>query len=457
MGNSIKIQCKAIGLATAGRMTAARLVGICAVATIAYAPVSDVRANSLTEIVNTALETHPAVAASRSGFKAAKHGVDEERAGFLPQLSASGDSGYQNSRRASSTNVTRDLYRNTQRLEMTQLLFDAGETGNLVLSAKATAEASRYELLAAATQIGQRAINAYLNVARDRELVQASVENINFHRNILSDVTEAARQGGGAGSRVAQVRTRLLNAQSQRRRLEANLRNSIEDYIEAVGQPPGDVARPAVPAEALPVSLDDALPAARKNSFDLLASTERERAAARSADATRGVFLPSLDLQLAHERRDNTDGTRGLDSESTVLVRLTWDFYTGGRDTASLRQALEERSEARYQIREVDRLLREDLAVALNNYDAAKDQVVLQEERLRTAVEVRNAYQQQFRLAQRTVLDLLDSSNEQFVAETDAISTNYEMLQSSFEVLALSGTLLDSLSVKVDMDGAPAR
>jgi len=392
------------------------------------------------------------VSSTRANFNAAKQGILEERAGLLPTLDVSANSGYQRSRRPRNANTSRDLWRNTQRLSVTQLLFDGGETTNRFESAKASAEAARFGLLSAATQIAQRAVNAYLSVARDRELVSASVDNINFHQSILDDVTEAARRGGGAGSRVAQVRTRLLNARSQRRGLEANLRNSVADYVEAVGQAPGDVTRPELPVAALPASFEDALPVATENSFDLRASTEQERAAALSAEATKGVFLPSVDLELAHERRDNTDGSRGLETDYTALVRLTWEIYTGGRDTATRNRALQERNEARFRKDEVDRLLREDLTVALNDYEAALDQVALQEDRLRTAREVRTAYQQQFRLAQRSVLDLLDSSNEQFVAETDLISTRYELLQAAFDILALSGTLLTSLEIDIDPD-----
>lgn len=434
------------------RLTTSAAIAVCVVCIAPLYGLGSARADTLPDIVRTALGTHPLVSATRSAFKATKFGIDQERAGFLPTVGLSANSGYQRSERDDSNTVTKDLFRNTQRLSLVQMVFDGGATSNRFGSAKATSESARYGLLSAATQIGERAVNAYLSVARDRELVEASAENVGFHRSILDDVSEAAQRGGGAGSRVSQVRTRLLNAQSQRRRLVANLKNSVEDFIEAVGQSPANVTRPELPVADLPGSLEDALTNARRNSFDLRATTERERAAALSADATRGAFLPSVDLELAHERRRNTDGTRGQENDSTALLRLTWDLYTGGRDSAARHRALAERSEARFRIAEVDRRLREELAVALNNLEAAGDQVKLQNDRFGTSVEVRNAYRQQFRLAQRSVLDLLDSSNEQFVAQTDLISTKYDELRFGYEILALSGTLLQHLNVAVQTD-----
>jgi len=271
---------------------------------------------------------------------------------------------------------------------------------------------------------------------------------------MLENVTEAAVQGGGSTSEIAQVRTRLLNARSQRRELEAALRNSIEDYIEAVGQSPGDVEVPELLIREVPLSIDDALPVARENSFDLLASEERERAAGFNSESTLGRFFPTLDLELAGERRDNRDGNRGHETDYTALVRMSWDIYAGGRDAATRRQALEEESQAKFQVREIDRLLRESLATALNDYEAARDRVALQQDRLRTAIQVREAYQEQFRLAQRTLLYLLNSRQEQFEAEIDLIAVRYELLATSYDIFAISGTLLDNLDVDVPTDAA---
>lgn len=412
------------------------------------------QAQSLSEVVSTALEAHPLVAANKASLKAAEHGIDQERGGLLPSLNLSADTGYQNAERTDSSSVTEDLWRNKQRLSLSQLLYDGSETYSRYEAAQATADAVRYEVRSAALQIAERAVNAYLNAARDRELVDFAVQNINIHQAILADVEEAARTGGGSSVRVTQVRTRLLNAQSQRRRLEGDLRNSIADFVEAVGQVPENLSRPALPSGDLPDSFEAAVEVALGNNPDLLSSRERERAAELTADAARGSYFPTIDVEMAHERRDNTDGTRGVEKDSTVLLRMTWELYAGGADTAARRRALEQQSETLFRTREVDRLLREDLATAFNNYETARDRVALLRERLGTAAEVRDAYSQQFRLGQISILDLVDSSNELFVAQTDLATTEYNLLRAAFDILAADGTLLSTLGVAFDADKA---
>jgi len=59
----------------------------------------------------------------------------------------------------------------------------------------------------------------------------------------------------------------------------------------------------------------------------------------------------------------------------------------------------------------------------------------------------RNAYQQQFSLGQRTLLDLLDSENEVFVARQALVNAQYDQLFAFYRVLNSTGSLLESLHV----------
>jgi adhesin transport system outer membrane protein len=59
----------------------------------------------------------------------------------------------------------------------------------------------------------------------------------------------------------------------------------------------------------------------------------------------------------------------------------------------------------------------------------------------------RDAYQQQFSLGQRTLLDLLDSENEVFVARTSYVNAQYDQLYAMYRILNSMGVLMESLGV----------
>src|SRR5690606_9976551 len=154
------------------------------------------------------------------------------------------------------------------------------------------------------------------------------------------------------------------------------------------------------------------------------------------------------DLELAHEGRDGVSGEPDFETDSTALVRLRWNLFNGGADTASRRQALEEENQARLQVYGIDRQLEEAIEVAYNNYRIAGDQLALLRDRAATAQEVTVAYGEQFRLRQRTILDLLDSGNELFVARVDLARTEFEQLAAAYEILALTGPILPALGLE---------
>lgn len=403
-----------------------------------------------------AVQSHPMVASTKAEYRAAERSIDEVDAGFLPSLDLTADSGYQHAHRPNSSSIDANLWRNKQRVELTQLLYDGEGTSNRSQSARATAESAHYDVLSAATKIAQRAIQAYLDVARDRKLVDYAVENIDLHRRILADVEEAARAGGGSESRVAQVKTRLYNAQSQRRRAEGNLSNSVSAFQEAVGQTPGTLDDRPAPTTAIPASVDAARDQALKNNPNFQSAVETERARTLTAEAQRSGYFPEIDVQLAHEQRDGVDGTSGFETDSTALLTLSWNLYGGGADQAKVRRALEQSSAAMFRIHEVERQIRKELEVALTDYQVAHDQVALLRDRVETADQVTTAYREQFRLGQRTLIELLDSGNELFLARTDLTTAEYKEIAAAYDFLAVQGTLLRDLDIKVDTASSKA-
>jgi adhesin transport system outer membrane protein len=66
-----------------------------------------------------------------------------------------------------------------------------------------------------------------------------------------------------------------------------------------------------------------------------------------------------------------------------------------------------------------------------------------------SSVRSRDAYQQQFNLGQRTLLDLLDSENEVFAARTSYVNAEFDQLFAMYRILNSMGLLLESLGVNV--------
>ena len=66
---------------------------------------------------------------------------------------------------------------------------------------------------------------------------------------------------------------------------------------------------------------------------------------------------------------------------------------------------------------------------------------------VRFNTETRDAYREQFNVAQRTLLDVLDAENELFVSSGQLVTAQTNELLASYRILAVSGALLNTLGV----------
>ena len=66
-----------------------------------------------------------------------------------------------------------------------------------------------------------------------------------------------------------------------------------------------------------------------------------------------------------------------------------------------------------------------------------------------------NAYQKQFNIGQRTLLDLLDSANEMFISKSSYTDAKYNELFSQFRILTSKGALNNYLGVTLPDEVTP--
>jgi adhesin transport system outer membrane protein len=71
------------------------------------------------------------------------------------------------------------------------------------------------------------------------------------------------------------------------------------------------------------------------------------------------------------------------------------------------------------------------------------------ENHMNSSIKTNSAYQKQFNIGARTLLDLLDSANEMFVAKSAYTNAKYDELYSQYRILASKGALNKHLGVNL--------
>jgi adhesin transport system outer membrane protein len=377
---------------------------------------------------------------------ATKEELAQAKALWMPSVDFTGDTGWEHTR-TPALSAGNDLYRNRGSLSLTQLLFDGNGTHSEI-------ERQKYRTISAANRVGEvaeftglDAVQAYLEVLRQRDLLAIARANVDDHQKILGTIQTGANAGTVTSGDVSQADARLAQARATVASTEQDLRSAEALFLQKVGDLPGDMAFPDIPRDKLPATIDDAVREAVTNSPTLAVFETDEKVALAEYKGSGSTLYPRVELQGNLSEGNNLSGLEGNTNSQSVLGVVRWNLYRGGADVDRQHEFLyrhaqtkERRAQA---ARQVEKDVRDTWAGMAASADRAKqylDQAVANEK-------VVSVYLDQFSLDRRTLLDVLDAQNELFVSRSSHISALYTEMFAVFRVLALEGRLLSTLGI----------
>lgn len=411
----------------------------------------------LREVILEAINTNPEVQSRWFSFLAAEQGRKAARGGYWPEVDVelSASRQYQDSR--DFGRVDRDPL--AASLTLRQMLYDGFFTRADVARMGHTRMVRYFELLDAAEQTAVEAIKAYADVERYRELVFLAEQNYNEHLEIYQQIEELAGSGVGRGVDLEQSTGRLALAESNLLTEIANLHDVSQRFLRVVGrEPPDDYIDMvgAIPSDALPETIQEALVDALIENPTLLASVENLLSAQQQVRAGRSAYHPRLDFLVTSQRDNtpnnffNTDGDETWVTDTTVGLVLSMNLFRGFADQARVGQFVAEAGQATDQRENVCRSIRQALIVAYNDIRVLDEKLIYLDQYQLSTDRVRTAYRQQFLIGNRTLLDLLDIENEFFEARRSYVEAQFDREIATTRALAGMGRLLSALELTRD-------
>ena len=409
-------------------------------------------AESLVDAVEAAIAYHPQVRRDQALAVAADHAVELAYSDFLPDINLEASTGYEITNSPTTRGAGRgvvDEIRSEGRATLTQLVFDFFETSNRVEAARHDLRSSHAVVQASSEAIARLAVQSYINVQEAREQVELAERNVADHVAIVDLIrgrTEAGRAAEAdldqAISRLALVRAALIDAQGGERLATSR-------YIETVGAAPGDLTRPPLPDFLEAEDLDAALATAMDRNPSAHATSASWDARRSEVDVARAAYFPTLDVQATAGAGENLDGVKGFRGDSSVLLRLSWNLFSGFGDLARTRAAQQNANAASRIDAESRRAIREAVRVAFEALETSRNRLDPLRRDVDASRRTFEAYRQQYDLGQRTLLDLLDARDEQFDSESDLVTGELNVYRSSYDLLFGTGQILDYFGIVI--------
>jgi outer membrane protein, adhesin transport system len=425
---------------------------------IAFASSLPVAAASLEDTVRQTLATNPDVQFSINERRSRDAEVRQAWAGFLPAVDVVAGLGRESTNSPLTRGAGEDwpsLTRREAGVVGRQMIFDGMATRHEVARQRARVDAAAYTVFGTAEVVALRAAEVYLDVLRRQELLALAEENLGTHERIHDQIRLRSETGVGRRADLEQAEGRLALARANVIAEETNLEDAQTNFLRVVGELPGDLERPAVPA-AIPSSLTELVDLALARHPVLRSAEADVEQAAAQRRAARSPFYPRFDIELARNWGRDLDGLRGVNEDWSAVLRMRYNLVRGGADLARRAQTVHQVSQAQDVRDRTSRQVIESVRLSWTAHSAIARQIEYLRRHMEAAAATRTAYAQQFNIGQRSLLDVLDSEAEWFEASRAHTNAAYDGLFAQYRILAGMGALLENLGVELPAEAVAA-
>lgn len=404
-------------------------------------------AATLEKELGALLIDHPEVKATQKGVQSSRMEIVKARAGFYPTVKVTGDIGTEKidnpTTRATTESKKWSRTRNIAGLSVTQNLFNGHYTTSTYKTAQLNREVSEITLEGTRQNILFAGTVSYINVLRNKRLIELSRNNEN---NILLQLNledERVQRGSGIAVDVLQAKSRLQLSKERRVTFEGHLEDAISNYTQVYNHAPDidSMTDPAPPVELIPSDLEMAIRIAREKNPAIGNSTANIEIAREAKNAITSEYYPLLDMVGEYNYEKHYSGTLGTRRDYSVVLQATWNLFTGFSTQASLAQAAYDYSASMDTHDMASRQLVEQTRLAWQALITARERLTLLENAVNIAGEVFDSRKKLREAGKETVINVLDAESEVNNAQINFTTASYDELISIFQLMLVMGQL----------------
>ena len=406
-------------------------------------------AQTLVQAVEQTIQSNPEILAEAYRRLSVNKTIDQARAGYAPKVDLNLGYGREYTKNPATRPGSETLTRGEASITAKQMLYDGFYTKSEVDRTSAAADSAGYAVTDISERTSLQAIEAYLDVLRRQDLLELTQTNLQSHETIFSQIQQRAESGVGRQADVEQAQARLSLAQSNLESQLGNIEDARTNFQRVVGIMPEDISNPGDDCcDKAPATLDDAIKIAYHQHPMLRSALADHEASLAQENAAKSAFHPRIDLDLGASANNNLDGEPGKDKGLYAMFRLQYNLLNGGADMARVEQ-IEHLSEQQKEL--INRAKREialEVRLAWNALENANNRLPGLKQRVEAAEKTREAYASQFRVGQRTLVDLLDTENELLSAGIEYTEVYYDRIYACYWLMQSMGKLLETMAIE---------
>ena len=390
---------------------------------------NNVNAETFITALKKTYKNNPELNAERESLNISEQELKISKSSYLPTITLSGSKSDEETDKltnrdgtnASITNVNPEV----KSITIKQTLIDFGRGAELAKS-KIGINLAKAKLLKKEQDIIFKSIQAYTGLLSANEKLKINRSNVNLLEQQVETDRIRLERGNISLSDVAQSESSLAGAQAKLIQAENDYLTSKLNYENVIGEldDPELLDKSSIIEVELPDQLNSAIEISKKNNPDLIIAQLEYEQSKKDTKSARSDLAPSATLSFDRTQTDDLSATHDEREKDTLKATVTWPFFSGGKNLASLRKNKSLESQKNLLLNNMTTKNQTDVASAWSNYQSNKS--------LLNSV--------------RSQVDAAEIANEGIVAEYNSGSdrTTLEVIQSNSLLLNAQISLADS-------------
>jgi adhesin transport system outer membrane protein len=393
---------------------------------------AEINSLNLNDALNYAL-THPRIQGKKKELDVANEKLNTSRWLRFPAVSVISSAGQ-------SSLASRDREPVTT-IRFEQPLWAGGRISSSIEANQARLNSSIYGLSEIEQDVLGKTSATYCSLLKMQEKIEASKENVEEHKRLLSLIQRKARNEVSPMVEIVLAKTRLEQAQYEQIQLITQATNLKAELESLIGQPFQSIKNPKV-ALSIPSDLDQAISLTISNSPTIKRLESDVEASSADIDVAKASIWPQISA-----RNDNIIG--GVTEGNISYLALTYAPGNGLSAVSNASEARARKEVAETLIRSAALELSNKVRADWNQYFAEMKQAEVLSNLVETSQGVYESYLRQYAVGKKSWVEVLNAKKESTQAKYTYSESQWNSFMAGVRLQISTGMIIhDSTNLK---------
>ena len=417
--------------------------------------ISNLSAETFTAALKKAYKNNSELNAERENISISEQELKISMSSYFPTITLEGSKSQDETdkltnRNGSNATIT-DVDTETKSISVTQTLFDFGRGADLSKS-KIGINLAKAKLLKKEQDILYKTVAAYTGLISANEKLEINRANVELlSRQVETDRIRLER-GQISLSDVSQSESSLAGAEASFIQAQSDLLTSKLNYENIIG-PLGNAQsldKSSIMSYQIPGSLNSAIEQSKKSNPDLIIAEMEYEQSKKDTSIARSELVPTAKLSLEKSYSDDFSATYDERDKETLKATVTWPFYSGGKNLASLNKNKNIENRSRLTLDSEIKQNQTNVASAWSNFQSNKSLLNSVQLQVRAAEIANEGITAEYNSGSsgRTTLEVIQSNSLLLNAQISLADSERNFILSQFNLLKSIG-LLNSDYLKI--------